>query len=104
MRGRLVWNTASSSGALTKEMDRTLIWIATSSIDDLLVLLSANPSVIFDNPGQVYTVSAYMKYALEPSVEDDLLTLRILKVHPWLDKHSGHDPGPRATWLEAGQA
>ena len=33
-----------------------------------------------------------------------LLTLRILKGTPRLDKHSSHDSGPRPTWLEAGQA
>ena len=33
-----------------------------------------------------------------------LLTLRILKVTPWLDKHSGHDSRSPPTWLEAGQA
>ena len=105
MRGRLVWNTASSSWCLDKGDGSNPDLIATSSIDDLLVLLSANPSVIFDNPGQVYTVSAYMKYALEPSVEDESAYFTDSQGYtPGWTSIAVTIPGPRATWLEAGQA
>ena len=71
MRGRLVWNTAVSSWCLDKAEQSNPALVATSSIDDVLIMLSANPSSVFDSPGQHYIVSAYMKYALEPSVEDE---------------------------------
>ncbi len=105
MRGRLVWNTAVSSWCLDKAEQSNPALVATSSIDDVLIMLSANPSSVFDSPGQHYIVSAYMKYALEPSVEDESAYFADSAGYtPGWTSIAVTIPGPRSTWLEAGQA
>ena len=105
MRGRLVWNTAVSSWCLDKAEQSNPALVATSSIDDVLIMLSANPSAVFDSPEQHYIVSAYMKYALEPSVEDESAYFADSAGYtPGWTSIAVTIPGPRSTWLEAGQA
>ncbi len=105
MRGRLVWNTAISSWCLDKSDESNPSLTATSSIDDLLLMLNANPTAVLDSPDQHYIVSAYMKYALEPSVEDESAYLVDSSGYtPGWTSIAVTIPGPRSTWLEAGQA
>ena len=105
MRGRLVWNTAISSWCLDKSDESNPSLAATSSIDDLLLMLNANPTAVLDSPNQHYIVSAYMKYALEPSVEDESAYLVDSSGYtPGWTSIAVTIPGPRSTWLEAGQA
>ena len=105
MRGRLVWNTAISSWCLDKSDESNPSLTATSSIDDLLLMLNANPTAVLDSPNQHYIVSAYMKYALEPSVEDESAYLVDSSGYtPGWTSIAVTIPGPRSTWLEAGQA
>ena len=105
MRGRLVWNTAISTWCLDKGGAANADLIATSSIDDLLLLLSADPSAALQDPTKRYVVSAYMKYALEPSVEDEsAYFVDSAGYEPGWTSIAVTMPGPRSTWLEAGQA
>jgi len=105
MRGRLVWNTATSAWCLDKSGESNPSLEATKSIDDLLLMLSANPTAVLDSPGQHYMVSAYMKYALEPSVEDESgYFVDSSGYTPGWTSIAVTIPGPRSTWLEAGQA
>jgi hypothetical protein len=104
MRGRLVWNTAISSWCLDKGGSANSELTATSSIDDLLLLLSANPSAALQDSSQRYVVSAYMKYALEPSVEDEGAYFTDSPGYtPGWTSIAVTIPGPRSSWLEAGQ-
>ena len=74
-------------------------------IIDLLALLSGDPIRLIDQPDTRYTISAYVRYAIEPSVQD---------VSGWLvDKidYRGQTkiyatfPAQTSTqWIEAGQA
>ena len=105
MRGRLVWNTAMSAWCLDKSGESNPSLIATSSIDDLLLMLSANPTAVLDSPNQHYMVSAYMKYAMEPSVEDESgYFVDSSGYTPGWTSIAVTIPGPRSSWLEAGQA
>ncbi len=105
MRGRLVWSTAISSWCLDKGDESNPSLVATTSIDDLLLMLNANPTAVLDSPNQHYIISAYMKYALEPSVEDESAYLVDSSGYtPGWTSIAVTIPGPRSTWLEAGQA
>ncbi len=105
MRGRLVWSTAISSWCLDKGDESNPSLVATTSIDDLLLMLNANPTAVLDSPDQHYIISAYMKYALEPSVEDESAYLVDSSGYtPGWTSIAVTIPGPRSTWLEAGQA
>lgn len=103
-QGRLVWSTAISSWCLDKGGSTNTELTATSSIDDLLLLLSANPTAALEDDSKRYVVSAYMKYALEPSVEDERAYFVDSPGYtPGWTSIAVTIPGPRAVWLEAGQ-
>ncbi|MDA8622885.1 hypothetical protein N9M06_01175 [Candidatus Poseidoniales archaeon] len=105
MRGRLVWNTAISSWCLDKAGDSSESLTATSTINDLLLMLSANPIAALSDSDTHYTVAAYMKYAVEPSVEDESGYFADSAGYtPGWTSIAVTIPGPRSTWLEAGQA
>lgn len=105
MTGRLVWNTAISSWCLDKGGDADGSLTATSTINDLLLMLSANPIYALSSPNTHYTVAAYMKYAVEPSVEDESgYFVDSAGYTPGWTSIAVTIPGPRSTWLEAGQA
>ena len=105
MRGRLVWNTAISSWCLDKGGEDSESLTATSTINDLLLMLSANPIAALSDPDTHYTVAAYMKYAVEPSVEDESGYFADSAGYtPGWTSIAVTIPGPRSTWLEAGQS
>ena len=105
MRGRLVWNTAISTWCLDKGGAANADLVATSNIDDLLLILSADPSAALQDSTKRYVVSAYMKYALEPSVEDESAYFVDSPGYtPGWTSIAVTIPGPRSSWLEAGQA
>jgi hypothetical protein len=106
VQGRLMWSEADSSWCVdSSEGTPTGNLINSEDIIDLLALLSGDPIRLIDEPNTRYTISAYVRYAIEPSVQD---------VSGWLvDKidYRGQTkiyatfPAQTSTqWIEAGQA
>ncbi len=106
VQGRLMWSEADSSWCVdSSEGTPTGNLINSEDIIDLLALLSGDPIRLIDDPDTRYTISAYVRYAIEPSVQD---------VSGWLvDKidYRGQTkiyatfPAQTSTqWIEAGQA
>jgi hypothetical protein len=106
VQGRLMWSEADSSWCVdASEGTPTGNLINSEDVVDLLSLLSGDPIRLIDEPNTRYTVNAFVRYAIEPSVED---------VSGWLvDKidYRGQTkiyatfPAQTSTqWIEAGQA
>ena len=106
VQGRLMWSEADSSWCVdSSEGTPTGNLINSEDIIDLLALLSGDPIRLIDQPDTRYTISAYVRYAIEPSAQD---------VSGWLvDKidYRGQTkiyatfPAQTSTqWIEAGQA
>ena len=106
IQGRLMWSEADSSWCVdASEGTPTGNLINSEDVVDLLSLLSGDPIRLIDEPNTRYTVNAFVRYAIEPSVED---------VSGWLvDKidYRGQTkiyatfPAQTSTqWIEAGQA
>ena len=101
-----MWSEADSSWCVdASEGTPTGNLINSEDVVDLLSLLSGDPIRLIDEPNTRYTVNAFVRYAIEPSVED---------VSGWLvDKidYRGQTkiyatfPAQTSTqWIEAGQA
>ena len=106
IQGRLMWSEADSSWCVdASEGTPTGNLINSEDVVDLLSLLSGDPIRLIDEPNTRYTINAFVRYAIEPSVED---------VSGWLvDKidYRGQTkiyatfPAQTSTqWIEAGQA
>jgi len=106
VQGRLTWSESDATwcvdaneGTPNGNLDGSQTTVS------LLAMLSGNPIELINNPGSRYTLSAYIKYPIEPSVQD---------VNGYFVDSSGYTPGqttiaatfPAQTstqWLEAGQ-
>ena len=106
IQGRLMWSESDATwcvdaneGTPSGSLDNSQTTVS------LLALLSGNPVELIENPTERYTLSAFIKYPIEPSVQD---------VNGYFVDSSGYMPGqttiaatfPAQTstqWLEAGQ-
>ena len=106
VQGRLMWSEADSSWCVdSSEGTPSVNLINSEEIIDLLSLLSGDPIRLIDEQDTRYTINAFVRYAIEPSVQD---------VSGWLvDKidYRGQTkiyatfPAQTSTqWIEAGQA
>ena len=106
VQGRLMWSEADSSWCVdSSEGTPSGNLINSEEIIDLLSLLSGDPIRLIDEQDTRYTINAFVRYAIEPSVQD---------VSGWLvDKidYRGQTkiyatfPAQTSTqWIEAGQA
>jgi len=106
IQGRLMWSESDATWCVDANEGTPLGSLDGSETTvSLLALLSGNPVGLIENPTQRYTLSAFIKYPIEPSVED---------VNGYFVDSSGYTPGqttiaatfPAQTstqWLEAGQ-
>ena len=106
IQGRLMWSESDATWCVDANEGTPLGSLDGSETTvSLLALLSGNPVGLIENPTQRYTLSAFIKYPIEPSVED---------VNGYFVDSSGYMPGqttiaatfPAQTstqWLEAGQ-
>tara|TARA_B100001559_G_scaffold32113_1_gene24430 strand:+ start:110 stop:1915 length:1806 start_codon:yes stop_codon:yes gene_type:complete len=106
IQGRLMWSESDATWCVdANEGTPSGSLDGSETTVSLLALLSGNPVGLIENPTQRYTLSAFIKYPIEPSVED---------VNGYFVDSSGYMPGqttiaatfPAQTstqWLEAGQ-
>ena len=107
VQGRLIWSEADSTWCVDANEGTPLgNLVDDDSSYDLWAWLSGDPTVLLNNPTERYTFTAYIKYPIEPSVED---------VNGYFVDSSGYVPGQTTIaatfpaenfgtqWLEAGQ-
>ena len=70
----------------------------------LMAMLSADPIGMVADPDSTYTLSAFVKYAVEPGVEnEEAYFVDSASYSPGWTTVAVSVPGPRAAWLETGQ-
>ncbi len=106
VQGRLMWSEADSNWCVdSSEGTPSGNLVNSEEIIDLLSLLSGDPIRLIDEQNTRYTINAFVRYAIEPSVQD---------VSGWLvdridyrgqTKIYATFPAQTSTqWIEAGQA
>lgn len=104
VRGRLLWSTASSGWCIDANEGTSPQLVNPETPMNLLAMLSANPVGMVADPSATYTLSAYVKYAIEPSVEDEEGYLVDSAAYtPGWTTVAVTFPSPRTSWLETGQ-
>ena len=70
----------------------------------LMAMLSADPIGMVADPDSTYTLSAFVKYAVEPGVEnEEAYFVDSASYSPGWTTVAVSVPGPRTAWLETGQ-
>ena len=102
--GRLLWSTAVNNWCIDASGQDSPQLVDPQTPMTLLAMLSGNPVAMVDNPDATYTLSAYVKYAVEPSVEDEEGYLVDTAAYmPGQTTIAVNFPSPRTAWLESGQ-
>ena len=104
-RGRLTWSTSTSQWCIDATNGNAEDMTIPQSAPSLLGLLSADPMGLIGDQNQRYTVSAFVKYAIEPSVDDERgYLVDAASYTPGWTTIAATFPSPRTSWIEAGQA
>lgn len=105
VEGRLMWSSSVSGWCIDANMGSSPSLVNPETPVSLLALLSANPVGMVEDPDATYTLSAYVKYAVEPSVEqEEAFFVDAAAYVPGWTTVATTLPGPRTVWLEAGQS
>ena len=105
VEGRLMWSSSTSSWCIDGNMGASPTLVNPQTPVGLLAMLSADPVGMVENPDATYTLSAYVKYAVEPSVEqEEAFFVDVAAYMPGWTTVAVTLPGPRTVWLEAGQS
>lgn len=104
-RGRLTWSTQHSRWCIDATNGEAGDMVVPQSAPTLLGLLSADPLGMIGDEDTRYTVSAFVKYSIEPSVEDKKGYLVDSEAYmPGWTTIAATFPSPRTAWIEAGQS
>lgn len=104
LTGRLTWSDSDSRWCIDMDDSLDAASFVSADIDDILTQLSVNPTAVL-NSDSFYTISAFMKYPVEPGVDDK--NSAIADSPSYSPGWKGVDvsiPGPRSDWIEGGQA
>jgi len=105
VEGRLLWSTAHGTWCIDATEGQAPGLVNPESPLSLLALMSASPQTLLDAPDATYTVSAFMKYAVEPGVDDaEGYVVDAPAYTPGWTTVAATFPGPRTGWMEAGQS
>jgi hypothetical protein len=105
VEGRLMWSASTSTWCIDGNMGASPALVHPQTPVGLLAMLSADPVGMVEDPDATYTLSAYVKYAVAPSVEqDDAFFVDVAAYMPGWTTVATTLPGPRTVWLEAGQS
>ena len=104
VQGRLLWSATTSSWCIDANEGAERRLVDPQTPMNLMAMLSANPLGLIQDPDETYTLSAYIKYAIEPSVEDEEGYLVDMAAYmPGWTTVAATFPGPSTVWLESGQ-
>ena len=105
VEGRLMWSSSTSSWCIDGNMGASPTLLNPQTPVGLLAMLSADPVGMVEAPDATYTLSAYVKYAVEPGVEqEEAFFVDVAAYMPGWTTVAVTLPGPRTVWLEAGQS
>jgi len=105
VEGRLMWSSSTSSWCIDGNMGASPTLLNPQTPVGLLAMLSADPVGMVEDPDATYTLSAYVKYAVEPGVEqEEAFFVDVAAYMPGWTTVAVTLPGPRTVWLEAGQS
>lgn len=103
--GRLLWSEAKSQWCIDAVEGGSSDLIDPTNAITLISMLGTNPIDVVANPDATYVISSYIRYSIEPSVEDSKGYLVTSQGYSYTQKAvAATFPGPRSEWLEAGQA
>ena len=102
--GRLMWSTTLGAWCLDARTEDDLDLVVPSELADVLGMLEVEPAAVLED-GQRHTVRLYTRYAVAPGVEQASTSLADQPAYtPGWRTVAASLPGPRTTWIEAGQA
>ena len=104
VEGRLMWSSSNAGWCIDANNGMSPTLVNPETPVSLLGMLSADSIGTVADPDATYTLSAYVKYAVEPGVEqDEAYFVDSAAYSPGWTTVVVTLPGPRTMWLEAGQ-
>ena len=104
VEGRLMWSETESGWCIDANNGASPALVNPETPISLMAMLSADPVGMVSDPDAVYTLSAYVKYAVEPGVEnEEAYFVDAASYTPGWTTVAVTVPGPRTMWLETGQ-
>ena len=104
VEGRLLWSETKAGWCIDANEATSPTLVNPETPINLLAMLSADPVGMVADPDTTYTLSAYIKYAVEPGVEnEEAYFVDSASYSPGWTTVAVTVPGPRSAWLESGQ-
>ena len=104
VEGRLLWSETEAGWCIDANNGASPSLVNPETPISLMAMLSADPIGMVADPDATYTLSAYVKYAVEPGVEnEEAYFVDAASYTPGWTTVAVNVPGPRTAWLETGQ-
>ena len=104
VQGRLMWSETESGWCIDANYGASPTLVNPETPMSLMAMLSADPIGLVADPDSTYTLSAFVKYAVEPGVEnEEAYFVDAASYSPGWTTVAVSVPGPRTAWLETGQ-
>ena len=104
VEGRLMWSETHSGWCIDANYGASPTLVNPETPMSLMAMLSADPIGMVADPDSTYTLSAFVKYAVEPGVEnEEAYFVDAASYSPGWTTIAVSVPGPRTAWLETGQ-
>jgi hypothetical protein len=104
VEGRLMWSETQAGWCIDANYGASPTLVNPETPMSLMAMLSADPIGMVADPDSTYTLSAFVKYAVEPGVEnEEAYFVDSASYSPGWTTVAVSVPGPRTAWLETGQ-
>ncbi|GIR75703.1 MAG: hypothetical protein CM15mP78_04020 [Candidatus Poseidoniales archaeon] len=104
VEGRLLWSETEAGWCIDANNGASPSLVNPETPLSLMAMLSADPVGMVADADAIYTLSAYVKYAVEPGVEnEEAYFVDAASYTPGWTTVAVTVPGPRTAWLETGQ-
>ena len=104
VEGRLLWSETEAGWCIDANNGASPSLVNPETPISLMAMLSADPVGMVADADAIYTLSAYVKYAVEPGVEnEEAYFVDAASYTPGWTTVAVTVPGPRTAWLETGQ-
>jgi hypothetical protein len=104
VEGRLLWSQTEAGWCIDANNGASPSLVNPETPISLMAMLSADPVGMVADADAIYTLSAYVKYAVEPGVEnEEAYFVDAASYTPGWTTVAVTVPGPRTAWLETGQ-
>ena len=104
VEGRLLWSETEAGWCIDANNGASPTLVNPETPIRLMAMLAADPISMVADSDATYTLSAYVKYAVEPGVEnEEAYFVDAASYTPGWTTVAVTVPGPRTAWLETGQ-